>query len=116
VEDEENVRRPLGEILKGHGYNVLVAADAAQALDISRQHTGPIHLMVTDILMAGMSGVELAEQLSYDRAGMKVLFATGYPAGVAEGSSLTREDTPLLKKPFSGRDLAAKVREVLDGD
>jgi len=116
VEDEENVRRPLGEILNSHGYNVLVAADAAQALEISRHHTGPIHLMVTDILMAGMSGVELAEQLSYDRAGMKVLFATGYPAGVAEGSSLTREDTPLLKKPFSGRDLAAKVREVLDGD
>jgi CheY-like chemotaxis protein len=116
VEDEENVRRPLGEILNSHGYNVLVAADAAQALELSRQHTGPIHLMVTDILMAGMSGVELAERLSYDRAGMKVLFATGYPAGVAEGSSLTREDTPLLKKPFSGRDLAAKVREVLDGD
>jgi len=116
VEDEENVRRPLGEILQSHGYNVLVAADAAQALEISRNHTGPIHLMVTDILMAGMSGVELAEQLSYDRAGMKVLFATGYPAGVAEGTSLTREDTPLLKKPFSGRDLAAKVREVLDGD
>lgn len=116
VEDEENVRRPLSEILKSHGYNVLAAADAAQAIEISRSYTGPIHLMVTDILMAGMNGVELAEQLSYDRAGMKVLFATGYPAGLAEGSSLTRADTPLLKKPFSGRDLAAKVREVLEGD
>jgi two-component system, cell cycle sensor histidine kinase and response regulator CckA len=117
VEDEENVRRPLSEILKSHGYNVLAAADAAQAIEISRSHSGPIHLMVTDILMAGMSGVELAEQLSYDRAGMKVLFATGYPAGLAEeGSSLTRADTPLLKKPFSGRDLAAKVREVLEED
>ena len=72
--------------------------------------------MVTDILMAGMSGVELAEQLSYDRAGMKVLFAAGYPAGLAEGSSLSQEDTPLLKKPFRGRDLAAKVREVLEAD
>jgi CheY-like chemotaxis protein len=116
VEDEENVRRPLSEILTSHGYNVLAAADAAQAIEISRRHTGPIHLMVTDILMAGMSGVELAEQLSYDRAGMKVLFATGYPAGLAEGSSLAQEDTPLLKKPFSGRDLAAKVREVLEGE
>jgi len=116
VEDEENVRRPLLEILKGHGYNVLEAADAAQALEISKKHPGPIHLMVTDILMAGMSGVELAEQMSYDRAGMKVLFATGYPAGLAEGTSLSQEDTPLLKKPFSGRDLAAKVREVLEGD
>lgn len=116
VEDEENVRRPLLEILKGHGYNVLEAADAAQALEISKRHPGPIHLMVTDILMAGMSGVELAEQMSYDRAGMKVLFATGYPAGLAEGTSLSREDTPLLKKPFGGRDLAAKVREVLESD
>jgi two-component system cell cycle sensor histidine kinase/response regulator CckA len=117
VEDEENVRRPLLEILKGHGYNVLEAADAAQALDISHRHSGPIHMMVTDILMAGMSGVELAERMSYDRAGMKVLFATGYPAGLAEeGSSLTRADTPLLKKPFSGRDLAAKVREVLEAE
>ena len=114
VEDEENVRRPLLEILKAHGYNVLEAADAAQALEISKRHTGPIHLMVTDILMAGMSGVELAEQLSYDRAGMKVLFATGYPAGLAEGANLGQEDAPLIKKPFSGRDLAAKVREVLE--
>lgn len=116
VEDEENVRRPLLEILTAHGYNVLEAADAAQAIEISKRHTGPIHLMVTDILMAGMSGVELAEQLSYDRAGMKVLFATGYPAGLAEGSSLAQESTPLLKKPFSGRDLSTKIREVLESD
>jgi CheY-like chemotaxis protein len=117
VEDEENVRRPLLEILKGHGYNVLEAADGAQALEISRRHPGPIHMMVTDILMAGMSGVELAERMSYDRAGMKVLFATGYPAGLAEeGSSLTRADTPLLKKPFGGRELAEKVREVLEAE
>jgi signal transduction histidine kinase len=116
VEDEENVRRPLLEILQSHGYNVLAAADGAQAIEISRRHTGPIHLMVTDILLGGMSGVELAERLSYDRAGMKVLFATGYPAGLAEGSDLGQEDAPLIKKPFSGRDLAAKVREVLEGD
>jgi two-component system, cell cycle sensor histidine kinase and response regulator CckA len=116
VEDEENVRRPLLEILKAHGYNVLEAADAAQALEISKRHTGPIHIMVTDILMGSMSGVELAEQLSYDRAGMKVLFATGYPAGLAEVPSLSQANTPLLKKPFSGRDLAAKLREVLEGD
>lgn len=116
VEDEENVRRPLLEILTAHGYNVLEAADAAQALEISKKHPGPIHLMVTDILMGSMSGVELAEQLSYDRAGMKVLFATGYPAGLAEVPSLSQVDAPLLKKPFSGRDLSAKVREVLEAD
>ncbi|HWM89518.1 MAG TPA: ATP-binding protein [Thermoanaerobaculia bacterium] len=114
VEDEENVRRPLSEILKGRGYNVLEAADGAQALEVSQQHSGPIHLMVTDILMGSMSGVELAEKLSYDRAEMKVLFATGYPAGLAEGSGLDREDAHLIKKPFTGKDLAAKVREMLE--
>lgn len=114
VEDEENVRRPITEILKGRGYNVLEAADGEQALEISQKHPGPIHLMVTDILMGSMSGVELAERLSYDRAEMKVLFATGYPAGLAEGSGLDGEDANLIKKPFSGKDLAAKVREVLE--
>ncbi len=114
VEDEENVRRPLMEILQSRGYNVLAAADGAQAVEISKTHPGPIHLMVTDILMAGMSGVELAEKLSYDRAEMKVLFATGYPAGLAEGAGLDSADAPLLKKPFTGKDLAAKVREVLE--
>ena len=114
VEDEENVRRPICEILKSKGYNVLEAADGAQAIEISQAHSGPIHLMVTDILLGSMSGVELAEKLSYNRAEMKVLFATGYPAGLAEGSGLDGEDANLIKKPFSGKDLAAKVREVLE--
>jgi CheY-like chemotaxis protein len=114
VEDEENVRKPLVQILAGRGYNLLEAADAAEAIQISQSHPGPIHLMVTDILMDGMSGVELAERLSFKRPEMRVLFATGYPAGLAEGTHLATEDVPLIKKPFSGRELAAKVREVLE--
>jgi two-component system, cell cycle sensor histidine kinase and response regulator CckA len=114
VEDEENVRKPLVQILEGHGYNVLEAADAAEAIRISQSHSGPIHLMVTDILMDGMSGVELAERLAFKRPEMRVLFATGYPAGLAEGSHLTSGDVPLLKKPFSGREVAAKIRAVLE--
>ena len=114
VEDEDNVRKPLSEILRGRGYTVLEAADAAQASEICETHAGPIHLMVTDILLGGVSGVELAERVAFRRPEMKVLYATGYPAGLAERPSLAREDTPLLKKPFSGRTLAAKVREVLE--
>ncbi|HEX6898748.1 MAG TPA: ATP-binding protein [Thermoanaerobaculia bacterium] len=114
VEDEENVRKPLVQILANRGYNVLEAADAREAIDISQQHTGPIHLMVTDILMDGLSGVELAERLSFRRPEMRVLFATGYPAGLTEGANLGGEAN-LLRKPFSGRELAAKVREVLEG-
>jgi two-component system cell cycle sensor histidine kinase/response regulator CckA len=114
VEDEENVRKPQTEILAARGYQVLEAADASQALALCRSHKGPIHLMVTDILMNGMSGVELAERLAFERPEMKVLFATGYPAGLAERATLTQEDAPLLKKPFTGRALVAKVREVLE--
>ncbi|HVS00858.1 MAG TPA: ATP-binding protein [Thermoanaerobaculia bacterium] len=114
VEDEENVRKPLRQILEARGYQVLEAADASQAMDISQSHHGPIHLMVTDILMSGMNGVELAERLSFKRPEMKVLFATGYPAGLAERPSLTNEEAPLIKKPFTGRDLSAKIREVLE--
>jgi signal transduction histidine kinase len=114
VEDEENVRKPQAEILAARGYQVLEAADAAQAMVLCRRHKGPIHLMVTDILMNGMSGVELAERLAFERPEMKVLFATGYPAGLAERASLAQEDAPLLKKPFTGRALVAKVREVLE--
>jgi CheY-like chemotaxis protein len=114
VEDEENVRKPLAEILASRGYQVLDAADAAQAITLSQRHRGPIHIMVTDVLMAGMSGVELADRLSFQRPEMKVLYATGYPAGLSEGTTLVRDDVPLLKKPFTGRILLAKVREVLD--
>lgn len=114
VEDEENVRKPQVEILAARGYQVLEAANAADAMALCRRHQGPIHLMVTDILMNGMSGVELAERLAFERPEMKVLFATGYPAGLAERASLAQEDAPLLKKPFTGRALVAKVREVLE--
>ncbi len=109
VEDEDNVRKPLAEILGSQGYTVLTAADAAEAVALCRRHPGPIHLMVTDVLLTGpTNGVELADQLSYERPEMKVLFATGYPAGLADG-----HEALLLKKPFSGRVLAARVREVL---
>ena len=114
VEDEENVRKPLMQILASRGYNVLEAADALEAIQISQAHPGPIHLMITDILMDGMSGVELAERLSFKRPEMRVLFATGYPAGLTEGANLGGEAN-LLKKPFSGRELGAKVREILEG-
>ena len=109
VEDEENVRRPLAEILKGArlqraggrrrrpGDRDQPPATRADPPDGDRHPDGRHERR------------RARRALSYDRAGMKVLFATGYPAGLAEeGSSLTRADTPLLKKPFSGRDLAAE--------
>src|SRR5206468_1225430 len=110
VEDEENIRRPQAEILAALGYRVLEAADGAQAIALCQRHAGPIHLMVTDILMGGMDGVELAERMAFLRPEMKVLFASGYPAGLAERPGRSLADAPLLKKPFTGRTLAAKVK------
>ncbi len=78
------MRKPLIQILAARGYNVLEARDGAEAIRVSQGYAGPIHLMVSDILMDGMSGVELAERLSFKRPEMRVLFATGYPAGLAE--------------------------------
>ncbi|HEX4495234.1 MAG TPA: ATP-binding protein [Thermoanaerobaculia bacterium] len=114
VEDEDNVRQPLAQILANRGYNVLAAADALEAIQISQAYAGPIHLMITDILMDGLSGVELAERLAFQRPEMRVLFATGYPAGLTEGAKLGG-DANLLKKPFSGRELVTKLREILAG-
>jgi CheY-like chemotaxis protein len=116
VEDEENIRRPQAEILASHGYRVLEAADGAQAIALCQRHAGPIHLMVTDVLMAGMDGVELAERVAFLRPEMKVLFATGYPMSLAAPGGRLAADAPLLKKPFTGRALAAKVREVLESE
>jgi len=117
VEDEENIRRPQAEILASHGYRVLEAAGGAQAIALCQSHTGPIHLMITDVLMAGMDGVELAERVAFLRPEMKVLFATGYPMSLAEPRGrLAAADAPLLKKPFTGRALATKVREVLESE
>ena len=76
-----------------------------EAIQISQAHPGPIHLMITDILMDGMSGVELAERLSFKRPEMRVLFATGYPAGLTEGTSLGRRGQPpqeALQRPRAG--------------
>jgi len=116
VEDEENIRRPQAEILAALGYRVLEAADGAQAIALCQRHAGPIHLMVTDILMGGMDGVELAERMAFLRPEMKVLFASGYPASLAERPGRSLADAPLLKKPFTGRALATKVKEVLDSE
>ncbi len=116
VEDEDNIRRPQAEILASHGYRVLEAADGAQAIALCKRHAGPIHLMVTDVLMAGMDGVELAERVAFLRPEMKVLFATGYPMSLAAPAGRLTADAPLLKKPFTGRALAAKVREVLESE
>jgi CheY-like chemotaxis protein len=106
VEDEDGLRRLLLEILREAGYTVLDAPHPEAALQLSRDHTQPIELLITDVVMPGLHGPALAERLLRQRPGMRVLYISGY----SEPDTIP---TPFLKKPFSPEELAAAVRAVL---
>jgi PAS domain S-box-containing protein len=107
VEDEDPVRRVVEAMLKRHGYQVLVSASSKDALAAAEQHRGTIHLLITDIMMPGMSGRKMAECLVAGRPDMKVLYVSGY------GDASAESDAHFLQKPFSTEELATKIREML---
>jgi signal transduction histidine kinase len=115
VEDEDRVRA-LGRLaLASSGYTVLEARDGREALDICQREQGPIHLVVTDIVMPKMTGRELADRLAALRPGVKVLFLSGYPEDAVLRQGVTAgEGRGFLQKPFTPAVLARRVREVLD--
>jgi PAS domain S-box-containing protein len=115
VEDEEVVRALVGDILTGNGYQALLASHSEEAFRLSGRHEGPIHLMVTDVVMPGMSGRELAERLASSRPLMKVLYISGYTDDAVVRHGVLVEGTAFLQKPFTPDTLLRKVREVLDG-
>ena len=108
------MRHLAGRLLTTHGYQVLVAADAAEALRISTAHAAPIHLLLTDVVMPGVNGRELAERLVQARPELRVLYMSGYPNEAAAELGVLAEGVHLLPKPFTERTLAARVRELLD--
>jgi CheY-like chemotaxis protein len=114
VEDEDMVRAVVHTLLTQSGYRVLEASQGQEALTISQQHAGPIHLLVTDVIMPQMSGRELAERLGQTRPEMKVLFVSGYTDDDVLRHGVREESASFLQKPFTGDALARKVREVLD--
>ncbi len=114
VEDEEAVRRLAREALEGAGYLVLEARHGAEALAVSDRHPGPIHLLVTDVVMPRMSGRVLAGQLRLRRPETKVLYMSGYTDNAIVHQGVLDEGTAFLPKPFSPDGLLRKVREVLD--
>jgi PAS domain S-box-containing protein len=113
VEDEGSVRKLVRKILEGRGYRVREAAQGEQAL--SEAAAGPIDLLLTDIVMPGLSGPELAQRFLLMRPGTPVLFMSGYTDTSAPGMALAR-DVPFLSKPFTPAALASKVRAVLDAE
>jgi len=114
VEDEENLRRLARQYLENQGYNVIDAPDGATAIQISQAHKGPIHLLLTDVIMPGMNGRELANKVSPTRPDMRVLYMSGYTENHIGHNGTLDEGITLLQKPFTLPALKAKVREMLD--
>jgi two-component system cell cycle sensor histidine kinase/response regulator CckA len=114
VEDEEAVRRLEREMLETYGYTVLVAGDGAEGLKLAQNHPHPIQLLLTDILMPKMGGVELAERLSKARPELKVLYTSGYNDS---GGNLTSvAGARYLQKPYAMEELARTLRDLLDSE
>jgi PAS domain S-box-containing protein len=116
VEDEANIRRPAAEILESRGYTVLAAGDAGEALEVAESFRGPIHLLITDVVLPGPSGSQLAEQLAERRPDTRVLYVSGYPVSSIAHHGLPPRPEHFLQKPFPPATLLAAVRRVLDGD
>ncbi len=114
VEDDTMVRRLASQFLKKQGYKVIEADDAKDALTIFQRQRDDIDLLFTDIVMPGMSGKQLKEQLKGANPGLRVLYMTGHNDELIDMHGCLSTDTPLLQKPFSSRELSWKVREILD--
>ncbi|HEU5261858.1 MAG TPA: PAS domain S-box protein [Gemmatimonadales bacterium] len=115
VEDAAPVRALARKGLEAYGYRVLDAPDGPTALDLAARHAGGIDVLVTDVVMPGMSGRELAERLAPHRPEMKVLYTSGYTDDAMVRQGVLRSGVAFLQKPFVPETLARKVREVLDG-
>jgi len=114
VEDEEEVRKLAAQILQRQGYKVLEAPQGGDALLICEQHQTPVHLMLTDVVMPGMSGHQLAERLKSLQPEMKVLYMSGYTDNTIIQHGVLVEGVNYISKPFTVDALERKVREVLD--
>ena len=113
VEDEDGVRDMVAEILRLAGYNVLEARNGAEALEVVGGFPGPIHVLVTDVIMPVMNGRELAKRLVVLRPGLKVLYVSGYVADVLAREAIDEAEAAFLAKPFTPAALAARVKELL---
>jgi CheY-like chemotaxis protein len=114
VEDETAVRDFTAKVLRQLGYQVLTASGGEQAIRVSDSHSAEISALITDVIMPGMSGRQVAEELKRRRTGIKVLFLSGYTEDVIAEHGVLEPGVDFLAKPFHLEDLGRKLREVLD--
>jgi CheY-like chemotaxis protein len=114
VEDEEPVRRLIRKVLETRGYVVIAAEDGEEALRLAKARDGVIHLLVTDVVMPGMSGRDLAQHLASVRPETKVLYVSGYTDDAIVQHGVLEPGIAFLQKPFTPQGLARKLREILD--
>jgi two-component system cell cycle sensor histidine kinase/response regulator CckA len=113
VEDARGVRTVIRDYLEGGGYSVVDVETPSRALELARNHTAPIHLLLTDMVMPGVDGPELARRIRSARPDIKVLYMSGYTRGAADGNGL-EESSSFLQKPFTPDELLQRVRLMLD--
>jgi signal transduction histidine kinase/two-component SAPR family response regulator len=114
VEDDAGVRDLVVNLLKRYGYTVLNAAGGLEGLKIMKAHHGPLHLLLTDIVMPLINGVALFEKAAQINPGLKVLYMSGYTDDVILRSGAVAQGAPFIQKPFALMDLVFKIREILD--
>ncbi len=115
VEDEPSILSLATQMLERLGYRTLAASTPGEALRLAREHAGEIHLLITDVVMPGMNGSELARQLLAFHPRLKSLFMSGYTANVIAHQGVIEKGVNFMQKPFSFRELSAKVRQALEG-
>jgi CheY-like chemotaxis protein len=116
VEDDNSVRALIRRTLEKAGYDVLEAASPEEALPISQTFGGTVHLLITDIVMPGSNGRELAERLQPGRPEMRVLYISGYTDNAIVHHGVVDERVDFLQKPFTPQALVARVHAVIEGD
>ena len=114
AEDEDSARKLMRSALQEYGYWVLEAQDGREALQLSEHHKGPIHLLLTDVVMPRMSGRELAEHLQPLQPKMKVLYMSGYTDNAIVHHGVLESGMQFIQKPFTPKVLVSKIRRVLD--
>jgi two-component system cell cycle sensor histidine kinase/response regulator CckA len=115
VEDDGSILKVGKRILEELGYTVLAANTPNEAISLAKEHSGKINLLITDVVMPEMNGRELSKQLQKVYLNLKILFMSGYTANVIAHRGVLDDGVCFIPKPFSKKDMAVKVREVLDG-